>query len=124
MATVSTSYASERRWNQVVGQLRASKEITETGCLLMVVGLAEVIQPTTWIAGLVNGSSTGITEIEGLPFSTLIGYVCCTTIGIIMVLIGYAASMHQAGSPTLTTLNSIFVQTAYILTVSTCMNVT
>ncbi len=35
----------------LLGKLRASKEVTEIGCLLMLLGLAEVVQPATWIAG-------------------------------------------------------------------------
>jgi hypothetical protein len=98
----------------------------------MLVGLAEVIQPTTWIAGLVNGSPTdaGTTDTKGLPFSTLMGYVFGVAVGVVSVLIGYSAAFPQQqpqhqfpasrGAKLITTLTcSIFV-----LTVSTCMTVT
>ena len=132
MNAISTK---ERGLTDLLGKLRASKEVTEIGCLLMLVGLAEVIQPTTWISGLVNGSPTeaGTTDTKGLPFSTLMGYVFCVTIGVVTVLIGYAAAFPQQspqhqfpsskGAKLITTLSSIFVQTAYVLTVSTCMTV-
>ena len=126
----------EQDLTYLLGKLRASKEVTEIGCLLMLVGLAEVIQPTTWIAGLVNGSPTeaGTTDTKGLPFSTLMGYVFCVAVGVVSVLIGYSAAFPQQqpqhqfpaskGAQLITTLSSIFVQTAYVLTVSTCMTVT
>jgi hypothetical protein len=115
-------------WNQphaqLLGQLRASKEVTEIGCLLMLVGLAAVIQPTTLVAGLFNGSPTFTTDTGGLPLSTLVGCLCCTAIGVLTVLVGYAASLQSWGNIKLTTFNMIFVQSAYILTVSVCMTVT
>jgi hypothetical protein len=120
----------------LLGKLRASKEVTEIGCLLMLLGLAEVVQPATWIAGLVNGSQTnpGTTETKGLPFSAFIGYVFCAAIGVVTVLVGYAAAFpqqspqHQFPSSKagklITTFSAIFVQTAYVLTISACMYVT
>lgn len=108
-----------------LGQLRASKEVTEIGCLLMLHGLCEIIQPLTWVAGLINAQGVGGTVTEGLPFGTLFGYMCCIVLGILAVLIGYAAAFHNgAGSASLSNGANIFVQTAYILTVTTCMKVT
>ena len=106
--------------NKLLGQLRFETEKQQLGCLLMVTGLPEIIQPLTWIAGLINGGEDEfgdpITVTEGLPFSTLFGYVCCVIIGVLAVLVGYAAAFHNGGSKELTLAVSIFVQTAYILT--------
>ena len=69
---------------------------------------------------------------KGLPFSTLMGYVFGVAIGVVSVLIGYSAAFPQQqpqhqfpaskSAKLITMLTSIFVQTAYVLTVSsTCM---
>lgn len=124
----STTKDNSSDTKKLLGKLRFDKEVQQFGCLLMVVGLPEIIQPLTWIAGLVNGGKDDlgnpITVTTGLPFSTLFGYVCCVLIGVLAVLVGYAAAFSHAGSPKVTMAVGIFVQTAYILTVSTCMNVT
>lgn len=116
-------------YNVLVGNLRKSKEVTEIGSLLMLVGLAEIIQPLTWIAGLINGGKDDkgnpTTITSGLPFATLFGYLCCVTIGVMSVLVGYIAAFHpRAGSRKMTIFVAVFVQTAYILTVSSSMNIT
>ena len=116
------------KMKKLLGQVRSGKEVQQLGCLLMVVGFAEIVQPLTWIAGLINGGQDDdgnpITVTSGLPFSTLFGYLCCVLIGILSVLVGYAAALHNSGNKNITMAVSIFVQSAYILTVSTCMNVT
>mmetsp|Transcript_56978 Transcript_56978/g.138810 ORF Transcript_56978/g.138810 Transcript_56978/m.138810 type:complete len:408 (+) Transcript_56978:176-1399(+) len=125
----TSSSSSNNNYNVLVGNLRKSKEVTEIGCLLMLVGLAEIIQPLTWIAGLINGGTDDegnpTTITTGLSFATLFGYLCCVTIGVMSVLVGYVAAFHpRAGNPKITTFVAVFVQTAYILTVASCMNIT
>jgi len=114
--------------NKLLGRLRLDKEQQQLGCLLMLTGFPEIVQPLTWIAGLINGAvdefGNPITITTGLPFATLFGYICCVVIGVLAVLVGYAAALHNAGNKSITMSVSIFVQTAYILTVSSCMGVT
>jgi len=116
--------------NKLVGMLRYEKEMEQIGALLILTGLPEVIQPLTHIAALVNGGIddvTGepITVTTGLPFSALFGYVCCVATGVLSMAVGYAAVFHKnAGSKGISVGVSVFMQTAYILTVSSCMRVT
>ncbi|CAB9530963.1 expressed unknown protein [Seminavis robusta] len=118
----------DAKTKKLLGQVRIDKEVQQLGCLLMVTGFPEIVQPLTWIAGLINGGKDEfgdpITVTTGLPFSTLFGYLCCVLIGVLALFVGYAAAFHNAGNKRITLAVSIFVQTAYILTVSTCMNVT
>jgi vacuolar-type H+-ATPase subunit I/STV1 len=118
---------------KLLGRARLDKEIVENGCLLMLMGLPEIIHPLTWIAELVNEGvdemGNPITVTTGLKFSTLFGYLCCVLIGVLALLVGYAAAFHKSfasdkSKKWITIAVSIFVQSAYILTVSTCMNVT
>ena len=113
---------------KLVGRLRFEKEVQQLGCLLMLTGFAEIVQPLTWIAGLINGGldedGNPTTVTTGLPFALLFGYLCCVLIGILALLVGYAAAFHDTGNRNITMGVAIFVQSAYILTVSSCMKVT
>lgn len=121
--------ASDLSLSNLLGQLRVSKEVTEIGCLLMLNGFAEIVQPLVHIAKYVNGcfeEETGeyVTDRTGLPFGLLFGYICCVAIGVAALLVGYAAAFGGNGNAELTRYSNYLVQTAYILTVTSCMKVT
>lgn len=113
---------------QLVGRLRFDKEKQEIAILLILMGLPEVIQPLTHIAVLINGSEDEdgnlFTVTEGLLFSALFGYVCCVLTGLGAMFVGMAELFRNYGSKNISIAVSIFMQSAYILTVSSCMRVT
>lgn len=120
--------ASDPKVQQVIGRIRFDKEKQEIAIFLILMGLPEVIQPLTHIAGLINGSvdenGDFFTVTEGLLFSALFGYICCVLTGLGAMFVGIAEFFQGFGSKNISIFVSIFMQSAYILTVSSCMRVT
>jgi hypothetical protein len=123
-----TMMEDDPKMKRLVGQVRFDRDKQQIAALLILMGLPEVIQPLAGIASLINGKEVEgvgfVTVTKGLPMSTLIGALCCVLTGIGAMAVGIGELFHNFGSKRLSTGVSIFMQTAYILTVSSCMNVT
>lgn len=119
---------ADPKLQQLIGRIRFDKEKQEIAIFLILMGLPEVIQPLTHIASLINGEEDEegdfFTVTEGLLFSALFGYICCVLTGLGAMFVGIAEYFQGFGSKNISIAVSIFMQSAYILTVSSCMRVT
>lgn len=106
---------------KAVGQQRLLSDKRQLGGMMIILGAAALIFPMANVSTLIGPDGT--TANEGIPLSSLCAGVIVITMGVISMITGYMALVHDYTSRHLTGFLIVFGQLAYIPFITDLTNV-